>query len=114
MPRGAQGRARAAPLDLVERGQRLLVVLDAAVQHRALKPDARRARRKPLGGVEQFESAGEIAVGLLHLRPAVQGLKDVGIERGQLLVQSPRFLDAALVLQVPGEVCEQDRAGLRQ
>ena len=71
-------------------------------------------RRQFFRRVEQFPGAAEIAVGLLHLRPTVEGPENVGIERDRLLVQGPRLLHPPLALEVPGQIGEQDRARLRQ
>ena len=111
-------RAQAAPrrflFDGVEGCQRLVIFLLAAKQDGALQHHARRAGRQLFGRVQQFACARKIAVGLLHPRPAEEGLEDRGVELRRLLVKTPRFLHAALVLQVPGEIGEQDGAALRQ
>ena len=68
----------------------------------------------PFGAVQQFGRAGEVSVGLLHPRPAEQGLEDGRVQPDGLLVEPARLLHPPLVLQVPGEVGEHDRIGSPQ
>ncbi len=93
-------------LELVEHGQGFVIGLPPAAQHGPLQGKMRVARRDLLGLSQQFAGALILAVGLLHPGPAIEGVEDIGGERGRLAIQFARLLDAPLRLQVPGQVRE--------
>ena len=84
-------------------------------QHGARQHHAGIVRPQRIHAVEELAGGLELAVGFLQPRPAQQGLADFRRRGDGLLVERARLRHAALVLQVPGEVGEQDRiAALRQ
>ncbi len=83
---GPQTPALAPLFDFVERGQRLVVSLDAAIKDRALQQHVRASRRQSVRGVKELGGSPEVAVGLLHARPAVESLDDCRVKPSGLLV----------------------------
>lgn len=66
------------------------------------------AGSEPLGLIQDLVRAREVAIGLLHPGIAQKGLQDGRVERDQFLVEPARFDHLSLVLQIPGEIGEED------
>ena len=94
---------------LVQHRQRLIVALHPAQQHRARQQQAGIVRPQLFHPVEDLGGGVELAVGFLQPRPAEQGLADLRRGGDGFPVEGAAFLHPALVLQVPGQVGEQDR-----
>ena len=101
----------APSFDVVERGERLVVVLDAAMQDRALQQDARVSGRQAFRPRRAVRRRGRNCGRSPPSAPSRKGSgRSSGSSRTDCFVEFARLRHPALVLEVPGEIGDEDRA----